>query len=74
MQNFYNKAAGVWGILFLFLFFSNTCSAQVTGDFKSNGTGGGVWNVAATWLVYNGVSYVATAKKLKTALRLPGPR
>jgi len=60
MKNINSRVIGVvLGILILFFTSSNICSAQVSGDFKSNGTGGGVWNVAASWLTYNGVSYVA---------------
>lgn len=50
-------------LLTLLVFFCalSACLAQVSGDYESNGTGGGVWNVAATWLTYNGVAYVAAA-------------
>jgi hypothetical protein len=36
----------------------NCANAQAPGDFKSNGTGGGAWYTAATWLLYNGAEYV----------------
>jgi hypothetical protein len=32
---------------------------QATGDYRSNGTGGGKWSVAATWQTYNGSTWVA---------------
>lgn len=42
------------------LFLSLThASAQATGDYKSNGAGGGAWNAASSWLRYNGTTYVA---------------
>src|SRR5882762_6939415 len=44
----------------LFIFATNHSFSQSTGDYKSNGTGGGNWNTASTWLVYNGTSYVTT--------------
>jgi hypothetical protein len=36
-------------------------SAQATGDFRSNGTGGGKWSVLATWQTYNGSTWVAAS-------------
>jgi hypothetical protein len=60
MYHFCNKVAiGLFLTLILFLFAINVCLAQAVGDFESNGTGGGTWNVATTWLTYNGTSYVA---------------
>jgi hypothetical protein len=59
MCQFYNKVLIHTLALLLFLFAINVCLAQVVGDFESNGTGGGTWNVATTWLTYNGASYVA---------------
>ena len=45
--------------LFALCFFSSLYSfSQASGDYKSNGTGGGAWNAASTWLRYNGSSYV----------------
>ena len=40
---------------------ANLASAQSSGDFKSNGLGGGPWTEAATWLVYNGTAYEAAS-------------
>ena len=41
---------------------ANVATAQSTGDYKSNGAGGGAWNSAATWLTYDGAGYVAALK------------
>jgi hypothetical protein len=59
MYQFYNKVLIRTLTLLLFLFSINVCLAQAVGDFESNGTGGGTWNVATTWLTYNGTSYIA---------------
>jgi hypothetical protein len=40
---------------------ANNVVGQSAGDYKSNGTGGGVWNNAATWLTYNGTEYAAAS-------------
>lgn len=43
------------------LVVSLTCVfAQTTGDYRSNGTGGGNWSVGTTWQKYNGSSWIAT--------------
>jgi Secretion system C-terminal sorting domain len=60
--------AVVFGVFILFLSSPNICSAQVAGDYKTNGTGGGTWNVATSWLTYNGVSYVAAVAAPSTSL------
>lgn len=41
--------------------FANATKAQSAGDYKSNGTGGGAWINASTWLTYNGTEYVAAS-------------
>jgi hypothetical protein len=55
------------GVFVLLLSFSNYSYAQITGDYKSNGTGGGNWNVTTSWLTYNGSSYVVAATAPSTA-------
>ncbi len=35
--------------------------AQATGDFRTNGTGGGNWSAAGTWQTFNGSSWVAAS-------------
>ncbi len=45
-------------ILFTTLIFcSAIIYAQTAGDYQSNGTGGGNWNVNTTWEVYNGSTW-----------------
>jgi hypothetical protein len=39
------------------VFVSAGAIAQTAGDYASNGTGGGNWNAAATWQVFNGSSW-----------------
>jgi Secretion system C-terminal sorting domain len=69
MKNFCDKViCVVSGIFILFFSSSNICSAQVSGDYESNGTGGGTWNVATSWLTYNGISYVAAVAAPSTSL------
>jgi hypothetical protein len=45
----------------LLAFVPGSGLAQKSGDFRTNGTGGGNWTAAATWQKYNGASWVATA-------------
>lgn len=40
---------------------ANHALAQSAGDYKSNGTGGGAWNNAATWLIYNDTAYTTAS-------------
>ena len=48
-------------LLALTLFAASSASvlAQATGDYRTNGTGGGNWSVATTWQRFNGTSWVA---------------
>lgn len=46
-------------VLCLPLVFSLNAFAQATGDYRSNGTGGGNWSVTTTWQRFNGTSWVA---------------
>ena len=41
------------------LFFSQTLYAQTAGDYRSNVTTTGAWEIAANWEVYNGTAWAA---------------
>ncbi|MGA9115890.1 MAG: T9SS type A sorting domain-containing protein [Bacteroidota bacterium] len=47
--------------LVLSVLLSAAAFAQATGDYRSNGTGGGAWNAASSWQRYSGTSWVAAA-------------
>lgn len=60
MNTFFKKCiTRIFLTLLLFFYALNASLAQATGDYESNGTGGGAWNATTTWLTYNGASYVA---------------
>jgi hypothetical protein len=51
----------MFAVLCLLLAFSAGAIAQVTGDFRTTGTGlaGASWSAAGTWQQYNGTAWVA---------------
>ncbi len=46
-------------LLGLILICSTIIYAQTAGDYRTNSTGGGNWNVNTSWETYNGTSWVA---------------
>jgi hypothetical protein len=43
------------------LLITATGYGQATGDYRSNGTGGGNWTATSTWQTYNGSAWVAAS-------------
>jgi hypothetical protein len=55
-----NKRFTLWSaLLSAFLFFAGAAPAQLTGDYRSSGTG--TWNAAGTWERYDGSAWVPAA-------------
>jgi|GEM_PF-1425448 len=55
MKSFYTSIA----VLCVLFVSSASMFGQATGDYRSNGTGGGNWSAHATWQKYNGSTWVA---------------